>query len=218
MAINLQKVTIEKSGDTHSIDLTKRETTEKEIVINLNWSQEKPKGLFGKMFGGNQEVDLDLGIFYELQNGDKKCIDGLQFSKGRGGSRDRVTNQGCYTQKPWIWHTGDDRGASAGSGENILVNPAGLEDVKRLVIYCFIYQGVAKWSETNAVVTIKVSGNPDVEVEMGKQTDSRNFCAIAEINFTPREMQVKKMVTFHQHHQDCDRTYNWGFEWSAGSK
>ena len=47
MAINLQKVTIEKSGDTHSIDLTKRETTEKEIVINLNWSQEKPKGLFG---------------------------------------------------------------------------------------------------------------------------------------------------------------------------
>ncbi|MFW2136325.1 hypothetical protein ACK2M7_08615 [Chryseobacterium sp. TY4] len=218
MAINLQKVTIQNSGDTHSIDLTKGGSSNKEIIINLNWSQEKSKGFMSKMFGGNQEVDLDLGIFYELNNGEKKCIDGLQFSKGRGGSKDRVTNQGCYTQKPWIWHTGDDRGASAGSGENILVNPAGLGDIKRLIVYCFIYNGAAKWSETNAVVTIKVPDNPEVEVEMGKQNDTRNFCAIAEINFLPGAMQVKKLVTFHNHHQDCDRAYNWGFEWSAGSK
>ena len=53
-------------------------------------------------------------------------IDGLQFSHGRGGRRDQATRQGCYTQKPFIWHMGDDRGGSAESGETILVNPQAL--------------------------------------------------------------------------------------------
>jgi len=216
MAINLQKVTIEKQGDTHSIDLTKKDNN-KEIVINLNWSQgETKKGFFASLLGGNNAIDLDLGCFYELEDGQKNVIDGVQFAKGNGGSRDRLTRQGRYTDAPWVWHTGDDRGAAAGSGENIIVNPN--NSIKRMVIYCFIYEGVARWAETNGVVTIKVSGNPDIEVEMGKQNDTKKFCAIAEILFSPTSMQVKKLVTFHNSHSDCDKTYNWGMQWAAGSK
>jgi len=216
MAINLQKVTIEKQGDTHSIDLTKKDNN-KEIVINLNWSQgETKKGFFASLLGGNNAIDLDLGCFYELVDGQKNVIDGVQFSKGNGGPRDRKTRQGRYTDSPWVWHTGDDRGAAGGSGENIIVNPN--NGIKRMVIYCFIYEGVAKWAETNGVVTIKVSGNPDIEVEMGKQNDSKKFCAIAEILFSPTSLQVKKLVTFHNSHSDCDKMYNWGMQWSAGSK
>lgn len=216
MAINLQKVTIEKQGDTHSIDLTKKDNN-KEIIINLNWSQgETKKGFFASLLGGNSAIDLDLGCFYELADGSKNVIDGVQFSKGNGGPRDRKTRQGRYTDSPWVWHTGDDRGAAAGSGENIIVNPN--NSIKRMVIYCFIYEGVAKWAETNGVVTIKVSGNPDIEVEMGKQNDTKKFCAIAEILFSPTSLQVKKLVTFHNSHSDCDKTYNWGMQWAAGSK
>ncbi len=216
MAINLQKVTIEKQGDTHSIDLTKKDNN-KEFVINLNWSQgETKKGFFASLLGGNNAIDLDLGCFYELEDGQKNVIDGVQFSKGNGGPRDRKTRQGRYTDSPWVWHTGDDRGAAAGSGENIIVNPN--NGIKRMIIYCFIYDGVARWAETNGVVTIKVSGNPDIEVEMGKQSDTRKFCAIAEILFSPSSLQVKKLVTFHNSHSDCDKTYNWGMQWSAGSK
>ncbi|MDH0674245.1 TerD family protein [Empedobacter falsenii] len=221
MAINLQKVTIEKSGDTHSIDLTKRDHSTKEIVINLNWSQEKKTkngGFLSGLFGGNKDIDLDLGVFYELTDGSKNCIDGLQFSKGQGGPRDRKTRQGCYTYEPWIWHTGDDRGASAGSGENVIVNPQALDKIKRIIVYCFIYDGVARWAETNAVVTIKVPGNPDIEVQMGQQNDHKKFCAIAEILISPTAMQVKKLISFHNSHGDCDRMYNWGMKWAAGSK
>lgn len=221
MAINLQKVTLEKQGDTASIDLTKRSgsTSNNEIVINLNWSEgEKKKGFFGSLLGGNNAIDLDLGCYYELTDGQKNVIDGVQFSKGNGGPRDRKTRQGRYTESPWIWHTGDDLGTSAGSGENIVVNPNGSSGIKRMIIYCFIYDGVAKWAETNGVVTIKVDGNPDIEVQMGNQTDSRKFCAIAEINFTPTSLNVKKLITFHNTHSDCDKMYNWGMKWSAGSK
>lgn len=219
MAINLNKVTLEKQGDSHRIDLSKGNKSNKEININLNWTQETPKkGFLSGLFGSSQGIDLDLGCFYLLNDGQKSVIDGIQFAHGQGGPRDRLTSQGRYTGIPWVWHTGDDR-SGAGSGENILINPQGITDLKRIVVYCFIYEGVAKWAETNAVVTVKVPENPEIVVEMGKQYSAQKFCAIAEIIFdSNNSITVKKLVTFHNGHADCDKTYNWGMKWTAGSK
>jgi tellurite resistance protein TerA len=215
MAINLTKITLEKQGDSHKINLTKgSSTTPKEIVINLNWKQKS--GIWAKLT--KSAIDLDLGCFFELRDGQKSVIDGLQFAHGQGGGRDQFTRQGCYSGKPWIWHTGDDR-SGAGDGENILINPQGIADIKRIIVYCFIYEGVAKWAESNAIVTVKVSGNQDIVVEMGSQSDPRTFCAIAEILFDgSNSITVKKLVTFHAGHSECDRAYNWGMKWQNGSK
>ena len=219
MAINLNKVTLEKSGDTHKIDLTKKgDSVSREIIINLNWWQPKQSG-WSKLLKGDQSIDLDLGCWYELNDKAKGCIDGLQFAHGQGGDKNQLTRQGCYVQKPWIWHSGDDRSGAAAEGENILINPQGTTDLKRLTIYCFIYEGVAKWADSNAVVTIKVPDNPDVVVEMGKQYSTQKFCAIAEILFgMDHSMTVKKLVTFHNGHGDCDKAYHWGMQFRAGSK
>jgi tellurite resistance protein TerA len=221
MAINLNKITLEKQGDSHRIDLSKKgDNSSKEIVVNLNWSQEpEKKGFFGKLFSGNSAVDLDLGCFYELADGTKSAIDALQFARGQGGARDQTTRQGCYTGRPWIWHSGDDRSGEAAEGENILINPQGLSDLKRVLVYCYIYEGAAKWTETNGVITVKTPDNPDIVVEMGKQYSAQRFCAIAEIIFgTDHSMTVKKHVTFHDGHGDCDKAHNWGMKWQAGSK
>jgi tellurite resistance protein TerA len=221
MAINLEKITLEKQGDSHKINLTKNsDISSKEIIINLNWSQGgTKKGFWSGLFNGNSAIDLDLGCFYALNNGQKSVIDGLQFAHGQGGNRDVLTRQGCYTKAPWIWHTGDDRGAAAGSGENILINPQGSGELIRIIVYCFIYDGVAKWAETNAVATIKVPGNPDIVVEMGKQYSAHKFCAIAEILFGQyNSLTVKKLISFHNGHGECDKAYNWGMRWQAGSK
>lgn len=204
-------IILEKGGDTHRINLEKRENKSLagEIIINLDWNKGGFfKGLFGKA------VDLDLGCFYELRNGQKSLIDGLQFSHGRGGDR-----QGCYDNEPYIWHQGDDRGGGSSSGEVILVNPTGVNEIKRIIVYTFIYEGVAKWSETNAIIKIKVPGYEDVVVEMGQQFSNKKFCAIAELNFgSDNSITVKKLVTFHDGHSGCDKQYGWGFNYSPGSK
>lgn len=209
-------IILEKGGDTHRINLEKprgRPLTG-EIVINLDWN----KGGFLKNLFGNA-VDLDLGCFYEMRDGKKMLIDGLQFSHGRGGNRHQVTRQGCYDKAPYIWHQGDDRGGGSLSGETILVNPNGANQIKRIVVYTFIYEGVAKWSETNAVVKVKVPGCEDVVVEMGNQSSNKRFCAIAQLDFgTDNSITVKKLVTFHDGHSDCDKLYGWGFNYSPGSK
>lgn len=207
-------IILEKGGDTHRINLEKpsgRPLTG-EIVINLDWN----KGGFLKMGGA---VDLDLGCFYELRNGRKQLIDGLQFSHGRGGNRHQVTNQGSYDHAPYIWHQGDDRGGGTSSGETILVNPNGASQIKRIIVYTFIYEGVTKWSETNAVVKVRVPGSEEVIVEMGQQVSNKRFCAIAQLDFgTDNSITVKKLVTFHDGHSDCDKIYGWGFNYTPGSK
>lgn len=208
-------IILEKSGDKHRIDLTKveRKITE-EIKINLDWSK---GGLLKQIFG--KPIDLDLGCFYELRDGKKMLLDGLQFSHGRGGKRNQQTRQGCYTQAPFIWHKGDDRGGTSESGETILVNPIGIPNIKRIIVYTFIFEGVAKWSDTNAVVKVSVPGCEDVVVQMGKQSSMKRFCAIASIKVnTDNSIEVQKLVTFHDSHSDCDKHYGWGFNYSPGSK
>lgn len=209
-------IILEKGGDSHRINLEKPsgKPLTGEIIINLDWNK---GGFFKNLFGN--AVDLDLGCFYELLDGKKMLIDGLQFSHGRGGDRHHQTRQGCYDNAPYIWHQGDDRGGGSSSGETILVNPNGVSQIKRIIVYTFIYEGVAKWSETNAVVTVKVPGCDDVVVEMGQKYSNKKFCAIAQLDFgTDSSITVKKLVTFHNSHSDCDRAYGWGFNYSPGSK
>ena len=203
-------IELKKGGDTHRIDLSKRSGSNMngEIVINLNWSS-----------GNGGGVDLDLGCFYEMRDGSKMLIDGIQFSRGRGGNRDQLTRQGCYTNAPYIWHNGDDRDGSVQAGENISINPAGVNEIKRIIVYTFIFDGAARWNETDAVVKVAVPGAETVEVKMGQQTSDKKFCAIAELDFNgDNSITVKKLVTFHKGHEDCDRVYNWGFNYRPGSK
>jgi len=102
MAINLEKITLENQGDTHTINLTKGGSiSSKEILINLNWSQGTGvKGFFSNLFGESKAIDLDLGCFYQLQDGQKSVIDGVQFAHGQGGPKDKLTKQGKYTGVP----------------------------------------------------------------------------------------------------------------------
>lgn len=159
-----------------------------------------------------------MGCYYELIDGQVSAIDGLQFAHGKGGPRNQQTRQGCYTRPPYIWHCGDDRGSGSSSGENILINPQGINYIKRIIVYCFIYEGVAMWSESDAVITVKVPNNPEIVVEIGNQTDQRSFCAIASIDFYGTQMSVRKEITFHKGHQECDNYYGIGLSYSPGTK
>lgn len=206
-------IVLEKSGDRHRINLQKGSGTANEIKINLDWSMNV------EHHSQNRAIDLDLGCFYELRNGAKTLIDGLQFSHGRGGSRNEQTRQGCYTKAPYIWHVGDDRGSDTESGETILVNTESISKIKRIIVYTFIFDGVAKWAQTDAVVRVSIPGNDEVLVKMGQQDSTKRFCAIASIEINPDcSMTIQKLVTFHDNHSDCDREYGWGFNYTPGSK
>jgi len=202
------KVTLKAKGESFAI---KPKATTGELLINLNWNQQpqakKSSGLLSKIMGGGGEaVDLDLGCLFELQNGMKGAIQPLG------------NNFGSFDYPPYILHLGDDRTGAWSEGENMKINMAHINQLKRVLFFTYIYEGVPNWTGTDAVITVKVPGQPVLEVPMGAQMDSRVFCAIARLDFQSAGIQVTKLVSFHPDHRHCDETYGWGLNWVAGKK
>lgn len=204
------KITLASKGD--SFNLKPKEG--KELVINLNWNQNPGKsekrGILGKMFGsGGDAIDLDLGVFFEMTDGTRACVQPLNSG---------FLQQGAFDEPPYIYHMGDDRTGAWSEGENVKVNLNYLHALRRIHVFTYIYEGVPQWSATDGIVTIKVPGQPVVEVPMGSQQSPHPFCAIASLEIENGGLKVTKLVTFHRSHQECDHHYNWGLKWVAGSK
>lgn len=205
------KITLKSKGD--SFDLKPKAGTGA-IHINLNWNQEPAAsqeggGFFSKVFGAGKPkgIDLDLGCLFEMR------VEGIK------GSIQPLGNAfGDFENPPFIQHAGDDRTGAWSQGENMKINLARIDMLKRVLIYTYIYEGVPNWAQTDGVVTVTVPGQPELEVRMGQQSDSRPFCAIAMLEFEDKNIKVRRLASFHQGHEDCDRSYGWGLNWVAGRK
>lgn len=74
-------------------------------------------------------------------------------------------------------------------------------------------------SETDAQVQIIIPGHEDIIVRLGDLTSNLRFCALASIEIEGiNNIEVKKLMTFHNSHSDCDKCYDWGFKYNIGSK
>ncbi|MDR1246815.1 MAG: TerD family protein [Clostridiales Family XIII bacterium] len=177
-----------------------------EILINLNWSQPAPKkGLFGGVKSGDS-IDLDLACFVELNDGNKYVVQALGNTFGNLDS------------PPYVSLDGDDRSGSNSAGENLRINGRHIADIKRILVYTFIYEGAANWQEAAGIVTIKTPGADDIIVRMDEFSTAQKMCAIAAFENVGGTFSAEKLVQFFNGQQDMDRAYNWGFRWSAGRK
>lgn len=201
MAINLQK------GQKVSL---KKNTTKGlgEILVNLNWnSTPVNRGFWASLFGGNSGIDLDLGCLYELKNGKKGAIQALGNAFG------------SLTNEPYIALDGDDRTGASAAGENLRINGNKIADIKRILVYTFIYEGVANWQQADATVTIKYPGAENIVVKMDNYNTQNTMCALALFeNVNNETFSVEKIVQFYQGHQVMDQAFHWGLKWVAGKK
>ncbi|MEG2731671.1 TerD family protein, partial [Brevundimonas sp.] len=138
--INLSKITLDKAKPT--VNLEKRGESFGELSINLNWSSaaQKRGGLFGG--GRSTAIDLDLGCLYELQDGYKGIVQALGNTFGD------------LEFEPYIALSGDDRTGAVSAGETIRVNGKKWSQIKRIALFCYIYDGAPNWQATDGVVTI----------------------------------------------------------------
>lgn len=205
--VTLTKVTLEKRGQSVSLE-KKTDTGFGEIIFNLNWNQrpEKRGGLLGGLLGGNKGIDLDLGCLWELENGWKGVIQALGEAWGE------------YRQEPFIRHAGDDRTGAMAQGENIRINGDELSQIKRILVFAFIYDGVPNWSAADGLATVKIPGQPDIEVRLDNPASGQGMCAIALIENDRGRLKVTKEERYFRGHQDLDKAYHWGLRWVAGSK
>jgi tellurite resistance protein TerA len=156
--------------------------------------------------GGGGGVDLDLGCLWELQTGHKGAIQALGNALG------------SFEQPPFIMHCGDDRTGAWSEGENIRINTRQMQYFRRILIYSFIYEGVANWSQADGVVTVKQPGSPDIVVQLDDHRNGVIMCAIALFENVGDTFRVQKAVQYFMGHEEMDRAFGWGLRWVAGSK
>ncbi len=209
MAINLDKVTLDKS--TPTISLAKSGDGQGTMRVNLNWTAgtaAPAKGFMAKLkAAATPSIDLDLGAMYELADGSKGVVQALGNSFG------------ALNQPPFIHLDGDDRSGSNTAGENLHINLADISKFRRILIFAYIYEGAPNWSAADGVVTLFPTSGPQVEVKLDSADNQAISCAIAMLESNGRELTVTREVRYIRGaQQDVDRAYGFGMNWSRGRK
>lgn len=216
--ISLSKVTLEKRGDKVSLQKTGTQGFGR-IRVNLNWNRNTvaaPKpGFLNKLMGNNtsnsSSIDLDLGCYFQLRDGQQ------------GGIQALGNSWGSFDQLPYIHLDGDDRSGNNVGGENLFINGKHFDSIQRILIFSFIYDGVPNWGATDAVVTIEVPGQGPVEVRLDNGTNA-SMCAIAMIENQGGNIQVTKLVEYFEQtgqkstHELINDRYRFSLRFKEGSK
>lgn len=188
------------------INLSKENKQLGKININLNWNSKTQKGIFSSLFGA-QSIDLDLGCLFELKDGSIGAVQALGNSFG------------SFEKMPYVYLDGDDRTGTNADGENLFINGDKIKEIKRILVYTFIYEGATNWKEANGKVRINVPGQEEILINMDEYNNNCSMCALAMIeNVNDNNFSVEKLVRFFDGHKLMDKAYNWGLKWVAGRK
>jgi tellurite resistance protein TerA len=193
--VNLSKITLEKAAP---VSLEKSGGQFGQIAVNLRWAT--AGGFFSKA------IDLDLGAMVELQDGHKTVVQAL----GR--------NFGDLNQPPYVKLMGDDRTGTSGAGEFLYINGDRWKDIKRVLIFAFIYDGAPNWAKAAGTVNVKMPGQPELEARMDSPNNTDPMCAIAMLENVNGNIRATKHVDYFTAHDTMDRRFGYGFRWEAGSK
>lgn len=202
--VNLSKISLTK--EKRSVSLEKRDDFGK-IRINLNWHREiaKKGGFFNGLLS-NKGVDLDLGAFVRLKNGECSVVQAL----GNGF--------GYFDRPPYVQLEADDRTGDNISGEWININGRYWGEIDEVLIYAFIYEGVPNWTHTDGVVTVYVPDQAPIETRLTEGDNNGRLCAIARLINQNGAIKVERLNEYFKRQRDMDQAYGWGFRWTAGRK
>jgi tellurite resistance protein TerA len=201
-------ITLQKSGDSHKIDLNKTgQSKQLTVHVNLNWNQQSNNnnaGFFAKLMGANNSPDLDLGCMFETVSGDRGVIQPL-------GS-----NFGNKNSPPFIFLDKDDRSGAASDGENMFIYRP--ETIKRVMFFALIYQGASDFRSVGGRMFFKISNGEDIYLELNNPDANRPFCAAAMVSNLGSQVTILKEEKYFSGHKEADDYYHFGFNWVAGSK
>lgn len=208
--VSLSKLTLTKSAP--SVSLSKGGGAHGQLRVNLNWTS-KPAasgGFFKKLMSAASSgggIDLDLAALYELSDGRKGVVQALGNTFGN------------LEGPPYVKLDGDDRTGSSEAGETLRINLDHTAEIRRILVFAFIYEGVPAWDQANAVVTLYPVQGPPIEIALDETRAGARTCAIAMLQNSGGDLTVSREVRYIDGAQDkLDAAYSWGLDWRPGRK
>ncbi|KAF4405540.1 MULTISPECIES: Tellurium resistance [Streptomyces] len=218
---------IELTKRRSTVSLTKQNAATGNLRVNLSWRMRSSDiGGRSRVSGGLLrhpfqmfkpevvqaqgpavvQIDLDLACMYELKDGTKGVVQPLGNFLGD------------VNAPPYVKLSGDDRFGGS-SGETIYVNLDHKDEIKRLLVFVYIYDGTPAFDRTQAVVTLYPSNGPRLEISLDERAPQARSCAVLLIENVKDELIVRREVKYVYGFQaELDRLYGWGLQWGRGYK
>lgn len=198
-----------KTGD--SVAISPGEKGFESFMIGVAWDNIsiEDSGLFGRWFKKIRKVgvDLDIGCLYEMKDGTRGSIQAFGEKFGN------------FNEAPFISLSGDERtGDTEGDDEYLLVNGEKWNEVKRVLIYIYIYKGALRWSELNPQIVVDVPGESDLYVTLSAHDDALSLCAVAELENVRGGIKLTNRTEYFPGHEEMDRAFGYGLAWADGQK
>lgn len=180
------------------------------IRIGVAWDQMEieEKVLFGALTRRRLvDVDLDLGCLYELKDG------------SRGALQPFGEIYGSYTEPPYIRLSGDEReGDEEGEDEYMSINGAKWSEIKRILLYVYIYDGTPDWASIKPQIHIHAPGENPMIVTLKTNRREMRLCALAGLENVRGGIRVVNYAEYYPGHAEMDRAHGFGLEWDDGRK
>lgn len=174
---------------------------------NLHLTEET--NFFKKLFkkARKKGVDLDIGCLYELKDG------------SRGALQAFGDKYGFFNKAPYIRLSGDERtGDAEGDDEFMDINGAHWNEIERVLVYIYIYEGAALWSNINPQIVIDVAGENDLYVTLKAHQDELDLCAVGILENVRGGIKLSNCTEYFTGHEEMDRAFGFGLDWADGSK
>jgi tellurite resistance protein TerA len=126
---------------------------------------------------------------------------------------------GNLDKTPFISLDGDGRTGESAEGETLRINGSMIANIKRILVYTFIYEGATNWQQTNGIVAIKYPGGEDIIVRLDEYGSDLVTCGLVLFENQKNEtFSVEKRIRFFNGYEALDRAFGWGMRWISGEK
>lgn len=204
-----EKIELAQSGDMHT--LTKPKDNKFGLIrAVLTWTQPpsvaRATGFLGRILPKRQpKVDLDIGCLYELTDGSRGCIQGLG------------NLYGALEEAPFIKLNADDQSGSS-RGEQLAINAHDWSQFKRIIIYAYLYDGVAAWDYVDAQISLRIPQKPIFKITPTSYEYGKGMCAIVELSNVKGDMVIKNLTEYYPGHSEMDYAHGFGLRWIIKDK
>ncbi|NJP69284.1 Tellurium resistance [Streptomyces spiramenti] len=155
---------------------------------------------------GMVDVDFDLACLYELNDGSKGVVQSLGDLLGE------------FNGPPYLKLSGDDR-FGGGSGEVLYANLDHQEEIKRLLVFVYIYDGTPAFDRADVSVTLDAGNGTHVDVPLTDPSPQARSCAVLLLEHEGGDLVARREVRYvYGFQSEIDRLYGWGMAWGRGSK
>ncbi|MEV7405975.1 tellurium resistance protein TerA [Streptomyces sp. NPDC091267] len=169
------------------------------LQANLNWLP-------------GSGADLNLCCLISFKDGTVKVVQAL------------ADDYGSLTSWPYVALDHDDRTGESSDGETLRVNPEHRALFDRLLFFVYIYEGAVDFRRLGAAVSVTAPGDPGCRILLDESPAGSIACAVALVTPDGAGLTVRREVRwFPGHpvlssHEQIDRAYGFGVEWTPTEK